>query len=263
MNKALPKTLTSHDLLKTLAILLMIIDHIGVYFFPEELWWRAAGRLSAPIWLFLIGYAKTREVPTKLWISALILFLSSFLISDAIFPINILIGIIITRLILDKVTNWFFADREHVVAGILAALLLMLPTYFLFEYGTLCIMLALYGYLQRWNETKKLLPKWASIAFILISATSYIFMAAISFEFDTEQKIIMALGVSIVFIMLYLFSPQNNLKLSKTLPKPITALLKITGRKTLEIYVVHLLLFKALAFYFGIEGFNLFEWQWF
>ena len=55
MDKALPKNITSYDLFKTLALVLMIADHIGFYFYPNELWLRAFGRLSAPMWLFLIG----------------------------------------------------------------------------------------------------------------------------------------------------------------------------------------------------------------
>ncbi len=36
----LPAPLTAYDLLKTLAIILMVVDHIGAYFFPDQMWWR-------------------------------------------------------------------------------------------------------------------------------------------------------------------------------------------------------------------------------
>ena len=59
--KTLSSYLTSYDLLKTLALVLMVIDHIGYFFYPEEMWWRVLGRLSVPIWFFLIGYANARD----------------------------------------------------------------------------------------------------------------------------------------------------------------------------------------------------------
>ena len=51
--KTLPTAITSYDLFKTLAVATMLIDHVGIYFFPDELWFRVIGRLSFPIWLFL------------------------------------------------------------------------------------------------------------------------------------------------------------------------------------------------------------------
>lgn len=41
--------------LKLLAILTMVIDHIGLFFFPELFWMRIVGRLSFPLFAFLIA----------------------------------------------------------------------------------------------------------------------------------------------------------------------------------------------------------------
>lgn len=41
--------------IKLLAILFMIIDHIGLFFFPEHLWFRIIGRLSMPLFAWLIA----------------------------------------------------------------------------------------------------------------------------------------------------------------------------------------------------------------
>ncbi|MBQ7074369.1 hypothetical protein IJM86_04975 [bacterium] len=43
-----------YDYLKVLAIITMIIDHLGYYLFPEFLWMRLVGRIAFPIFLFLV-----------------------------------------------------------------------------------------------------------------------------------------------------------------------------------------------------------------
>lgn len=50
--------------LKCIAVATMLVDHIGANFFPAHLWMRYVGRLSFPIYCFLIaeGYIHTRDV---------------------------------------------------------------------------------------------------------------------------------------------------------------------------------------------------------
>lgn len=49
--------------LKMIAVITMLIDHIGCIFFPEQLLFRAVGRISFPIFCFLIveGFYHTRN----------------------------------------------------------------------------------------------------------------------------------------------------------------------------------------------------------
>src|SRR6185503_6836606 len=58
----------STDWLKAVAIILVSIDHFGYFFMEDDLWWAAFGRLAAPTFFFLVGYAKTRTVPIH-WIA--------------------------------------------------------------------------------------------------------------------------------------------------------------------------------------------------
>ncbi len=50
--------------IKLLAAVTMLIDHIGVVFFPDAIAWRIGGRLSFPlfIWLLVQGEAHTRDI---------------------------------------------------------------------------------------------------------------------------------------------------------------------------------------------------------
>ncbi len=55
----------SGNQLKILALITMTIDHVGVYLFPETLWLRIVGRLSYPIFAYMIAegctYTKNRR----------------------------------------------------------------------------------------------------------------------------------------------------------------------------------------------------------
>lgn len=53
------------DFLKFIAMLTMLIDHIGYLFFPSQITWRIVGRLAFPIFAFLIprGYRFTSSKP--------------------------------------------------------------------------------------------------------------------------------------------------------------------------------------------------------
>ncbi len=56
------------DTLKLVAILTMLIDHIGYLLFPDQIVWRMIGRLSFPIFAFLVarGARLTRSQPRYL-----------------------------------------------------------------------------------------------------------------------------------------------------------------------------------------------------
>jgi hypothetical protein len=53
-------------LLKIIAMLTMVIDHIGVIFFPEQEEWRVIGRIAFPLYAYFIaqGYRYTRDLKT-------------------------------------------------------------------------------------------------------------------------------------------------------------------------------------------------------
>lgn len=263
MAKPLPQDITSYDLLKTLAVVLMIVDHIGYYFFPEQLWWRAAGRLSAPIWLFLIGYARSRDLSPRLWIGAGVLLLAALLVNATFFPVNILVTIIILRLTIDAVAEWALDKPGTLLRAMVYAFILAIPASFLFEYGMSAFALALFGYTARRAAAGETAAYNQVQVMMIFALVIYIIMAFLTFNFSAMQMGFVMGGCAAAFLMLYGFRARTYPRLTGLLPAPLVFLLQLGGRRTLEIYVIHLLAFKAAALYFGFEGYGLFEWTWF
>jgi hypothetical protein len=254
----LPRELTSYDFAKCFAVIFMIVDHIGYHFFPEENWWRLLGRFCVPVWFFLIGYAKSRDLGWKLWVGGLILLAANFPAGQFILPLNILFSIIFIRLVLDPVMAHALKGKREFWAVNVMLLFLVLPTQVLAEYGTQGLILAIFGYLVR-NKDNIKEGKTLLAQYTLFATGGFVIMQSLLFGFVSElQFFSLSVGILIVTFMLLLFKPMSYPRLTKALPRPAVWMLQIGGRRTLEIYVLHLLLFKALAVKAGY--FKLFDW---
>ena len=256
--KPLPKALTTYDFLKLLAVVTMIIDHVGHYFFPEQLEWRAIGRMSMPIWLFLVGYANTREIPTILWGGALVLLASYLVFGNSLLSLNILFTIIITRFVLDALIRLTFQNNEMFFLSIIGLLFLAIPTTFLFDYGTQAFMWALVGYVVRnreqigWNNGKVL-------GFMALISIIYMAYQALFFGFNQSQTVIMMICVATSFYFLYNFKGEVLPDISAKTPVFLQSVIKFCGRKTLHIYVGHLIFFLMIALFVFPDRFGLFH----
>jgi len=74
-----PHAVDNTDWLKTAAIILVVVDHIGYFFIENADWWSVFGRLAAPSFFFLLGYAQTRSVPLHwIWLGVILTMLDSW-----------------------------------------------------------------------------------------------------------------------------------------------------------------------------------------
>lgn len=263
MTPSLSKDLTSYDLLKCAAIVLMIVDHTGGFFFPGEEWWRAVGRLSAPIWLFLIGYARSRDISPRLWVGALVLIMSGFFIGPSILPMNILVTIIVIRLVLDRAARYMLSDSfRFMAAG--AVLFFATPvTWFFLDYGSAGLTVALFGYMLRRRGEDPRITKDGLEGWGIFTAASFVLITLYAFgNFEPAQKYFVMGALPLVFYGLGRFRPAVYPDLTKNLGV-LAPLVRLGGRRSLEIYVLHLLAFKIAACAMEIEGMGLFEWRWY
>ena len=261
MTKALPKDLTSYDFLKAAAVILMVIDHIGYYFYPDELWLRVIGRMCVPIWFFLIGYARSRDLGPKLWIGSALLVLGNAVSGMYIFPLNILPTMILIRLLIDPMMEQAKKSVSNLWSIATLLFLVAIPTSIITEYGTLALIMAMYGYIARHKEELGNIRSQYDgiVAYCLIS---FVIIQYLSFGFNGPSFWSLCAVTFASMAALYYFKPATYPGLTKKLPGIAVKPIRFLGRYTLEIYVVHLLAFKGLAMVFNPQEYSFWDWGW-
>ncbi len=252
-------SLTSYDLLKSLALFLMVIDHVGYFFFPENEWFRVIGRASMPIWFFLVGYARGREIPRMLWVGALALIASNIVLGGELFPLNVLVSIMFVRLVVDKVSSITFRNWEFMMYGGFLVTALSFATIPLFEYGTIGLLIAMSGYLAR-NSHEIDISERTQRIFMGFTVAVYTLSQLLIFRHLTKPEAqAMTICIGLVSIILYYFRPTEVPEVESKLPRFAVLFLQFTGRFTLEIYVIHLILFKLICCLEGWRGYGWFN----
>lgn len=254
----LPDVITSHDLLKLTAVLLMIVDHIGYYFDDDNLWWRAVGRLSAPIWLFLVGYARSRDLGRPIWVMCFVLILADIAVGIAVFPLNILSTILLCRMTLDPALRWLGGDNitesDRLYPFVFVLFILALPTMVFFEYGTVAFLFVMLGHMVRDNSEKggsSPLKNEPLFTFAIVSSLIYSFYQVLLFGFNSPQQSIVFFGSLIVMSALLWFRSGTWESFSQALPLGCVKAVMAVGRHTLAIYGIHLIVFQLADFFLG------------
>ncbi|OWR30511.1 conjugal transfer protein TraX [Saccharibacillus sp. O23] len=139
--------------MQLIAMLTMLIDHLGYVFFPDERWMRIVGRIAFPIYCYLLvaGYRRTRSkkrYAIRLFVLALlsqIPFMFAF-VTDGVNVIGTLFVALIVMMIIDR-----FEGRIglQVLIGALLVLAVQVPLEALnFDYAVYGVLTVLvYRYL--------------------------------------------------------------------------------------------------------------------
>jgi hypothetical protein len=145
----LPKDITCFDIAKFAAVVLMVIDHVGLYVFPDQEWLRSLFPSSAPIWFFMLGYSSRIDIPKLWWIGGFALIAMSVVIGDSVFPVNILFTMMVLRFGLPTLMRFGVKSRINFWEVMGVMFLLAVPTMFVFEYGTQAVIMAVFGYVVK------------------------------------------------------------------------------------------------------------------
>lgn len=229
----------------------MVVDHTGYYFYPEEDWLRAIGRLCVPVFFFLIGYANSRDLGPKMWIGMGILVAANVVTGLYVFPLNILATMLFLRIVIDRVMAATLSDYEKFTGFLLIVVFLILPSEAIWEYGTMGLPIAMYGWLRRHPDKTGFLNPLGVALVGVFAMGLYAFAESVLFGLDRGQTLFVAFGSFALFGVMAVFRPAVFPALSNALPGPVSGVLRVMGRYSLEIYVVHLVVFKFAALLMG------------
>jgi hypothetical protein len=222
---------------------------------------RILGRLSAPIWLFLVGYAQSRDFSTRMWVGILVLMLSSYSVGLSILPISILGTIVIGRLMIDPVMNAIRRTPQTLYAIAFILFSMTFVTLPLFEYGSSVLMIVMLGYMVR-NRDSLPFSKSDILQFAMVAAAAHLFFQGfVFFSFTTPQFLFVIVTTIALFIALLKFRSVEYPAVTEKTPGFITFLIQVCGRRTLEIYVLHLVIFRFIAIAMGVEGLSWFNFH--
>lgn len=105
-----------NEILKVIAVITMVVDHLGYLFFPELTWMRIIGRIAFPIFAYQmsIGYFHTsnkNKYMLRMWIFALIAQIPYTLLFET-FDLNILFTLLLSLFLIDRLKakdwTWIF-----------------------------------------------------------------------------------------------------------------------------------------------------------
>jgi peptidoglycan/LPS O-acetylase OafA/YrhL len=234
------------DWLKTAAIILVSVDHIGHFFMEDDRWWGVFGRLAAPTFFFLIGYAQTRTVPLYwIWLGAILTLLNSWNADWTWVAPNILLSLALIRIARPYVQMLVQHHGWAAFALLACALVAALPIAAkCVDYGAEGWLWALFGLYQRRyvdgtsaaNLTGASLPEMRLLA-CFVAALVYIWQEQKEFSFPPIHFAVLILGVAVLSVSLCTFrrGPSRTQP-----PEPLAGVLRFIGRRTLEIYAIQL-----------------------
>jgi hypothetical protein len=258
-----PHAVDNTDWLKTAAIILVTVDHIGHFFVDDDRWWSVFGRLAAPTFFFLMGYAQTRTVPLHwIWLGVILTLLNSWNAHWTWVAPNILLSLALIRIARPYVQILLQHHGWAAFALLVAALFAVLPIAAkLVDYGAEGWLWALFGLCQRMvvdgrsatdgddagqssapavsPGSVSTFPENALMRLLacFVAAIVYVWQEQKEFSFPQIQFAAFVVGVGVLSLGLCLFR-RGPSRIRP--PETIAGALRFIGRHTLEIYAIQL-----------------------
>jgi hypothetical protein len=263
-----PHAVDNTDWLKTAAIILVTADHIGHFFIADDRWWSVFGRLAAPTFFFLIGYAHTRTVPLR-WIclGVILTLLNSWNAHWTWVSPNILLSLALIRVARPYVQILMLRHGWAAFVLLVSALFALVPTAAkIVDYGAEGWLWGLFGLCQRMHVDARsatdgdgvaqssappthamteragpvsTFPENALMPLLagLVAAAVYIWQEQREYSFPQIHFAAFIVGVGVLSLGLWLFR-RGPSRIQP--PEAMAAALRFIGRHTLEIYAIQL-----------------------
>jgi peptidoglycan/LPS O-acetylase OafA/YrhL len=231
------------DWLKTAAIIMVAVDHFGYFFIDDADWWSVFGRMAAPVFFFLMGYAQSRTIPFRwIWLGVALTLLDSWNNNWTWMAPNILLSLALIRLARPQVKTLMLRYGWVAFVLIAGALYTMLPIAAnIADFGAEGWLWALFGLCQRMyvDRAQVSIPNVGLLRLLacLVAAVVYVWQEQLVFWFSQAQLATVILSVCVLSVSLCLFR-RGPSRIQP--PEPIAGVLHFIGWHTLEIYVIQL-----------------------
>ena len=247
------------DWLKTVAIIAVAVGHFGHFFISDDQWWSVFGRLAAPIFFYLIGYARAQSVPFHwIWLGIILTGLESWNADGNWVSPNILLSFAVIRVVRPYAHAFLQRYGWIALAILVCALIALVPvTGKVADYGAGGWLWALFGLCQRMyvdgtspaggqsKAESTALPAHAAainaslmrLLACIAAALPYFWQEQAEYSFPPIHFAVFVLGVGILSASLCLFR-RGPSRIQP--PEPIACTLRFIGRHTLEIYAIQL-----------------------
>ena len=254
-----PHAVDNADWLKTVAIISVSVGHFGFFFIEDDSWWSVFGRLAAPTFFFLMGYAQTRTVPLRwIWLGVILTLLESSNANWTWVAPNILLSLALIRSGRPYVQILLQRHGWTAFALLIFALLAVLPiTGKIADYGSEGWLWALFGLCQRMNVDSRsatdvdgpaqssappapAMKENAGLMRLLAcfaAVVAYVWQEQSEYSFPRIQFAVFIFGIGVWSASLcqFLRGPSRIQP-----PEAIASALRFIGRHTLEIYAIQL-----------------------
>jgi hypothetical protein len=213
------------DLIKLIAIVAMLFDHLGLFFFEDTLYLRGVGRICMPIFCFCAGYNLKSAKLSLLAAGLITLVVTKFCFGYAY--VNILFGIFASQILVKRVRK----NKYLSLATFSLCCFLTFVSNNYVEYGLLPFCFVLCGYLARKRQEFSTL---LAISFFVL-----LYYSLVKFGFSS----ILLFFVAAEFLLCYVALQGDMTKATNVKAAALIA------RNLLPIYAIHfnaLVIFKAL-----------------
>ncbi len=231
-----------YDYLKVIAIITMIIDHVGLIFYPEIQEFRIVWRTAFPIFLFLVWYNHSFRRRNSLryrgiWFQILLRW-GYFLWNTNITYLNILLAIWAVRVILSYLQPYKKIILETVI--FLLACWAAWYTFTYIDYGTLSLTFGLLWYRAR-QYTKSIFLSWIIIASIIY----HLFFMVTTRGYD-PSFLMVSIGLILCIALLRMQKSNTSLR---TQSIPFNQSILFISQNALPIYVAQALILGSISFF--------------
>lgn len=220
------KRLHAYDFLMVVAIIFMIVDHVGLFFLTDIESLRIVGRVAAPLFLFLAGYGNSYVKPSYVFYG----FILTYLIGD--YPLDILITFFLLSLFYQYLIRFLSNFVSIIIVFYLSIIMSFLSLYL--SYGFFALLFFMAGK-SLYNNNLIYSFVYLFSAFIVYFAFYYLF-----FYYNDIIFIISSIFLSLVFGYFY-----NDVLTIKR--KSNNYYFCLISRYSLQIYIVHIAAFSLLA----------------